>query len=1091
MLVAIGQFTKLDSKPESPVLPEQRAAAEKYLQKKKALQYRHVQLRKLIADNKSKEDYLKKIQTALDKLFQYAANLLSPNPPRVWRTIKFATAFYHHHVKPVVGAKELLMDLGYSKDTGRTLEFEAEKPDIPKVTEITAELLVASMEIEKFMKEGLPLLDEGRSPETTESTTHKAQDPDVAMYGNLDSISSSSGPSHQPLLSPRSPPQQQPVSDVPKIPPVAKPRRNTSKSSGPTVGSTPAKRTDTDDDNDDDDESDSDEELQRLRWERKNLTKQRHQGKKEAVSKETKASPPQPTLTTATPTRDSDSEEYHDAQEAPSFLHSEIPPRVGPEGQSGSSYNVSPGSTRAQAQLEAPGRGQHAPRSPQGAVGPPRTRTDSPPKLEPLYAKNVAGAVGGHVGQGERGEDLACREQKGKGFEGEQTAKNGNLELSEFVDKRSPMTKEYKEMKKKEHEAREKKKRDEARQKELYDDGFFFMTWIRECVKYGYEPEDVEYAVNHYRNSQFRTPLEFLQYEWEDLKRIVQVNVARQGGVGKPSLMEARDFLLERGGSPAEAVEACVVKRREKIMEFLQQYPTASRGEAAVYLTRYRLNVEIAVSALQFDKLQRVVDFIWDDVKEGEPAELRRREEERLQHLIEAHREKNVQYCYHVLMGEYRLEDEDRASLVLELMKEGKAFGQCITLAQNCRTMEEVKRYTNQECPICFSTFMMDEMVTMLHCTCSTCKDCFREQYTMVAKEKGISSFNCLVCSKPDLGASDIDRDDYLTLFATLLKAYLDPENYQLFQKKTTEFALSKDDNFRWCAHCGCGFIHERPANRRIVCPHCNKDMCFHCKKKWEDQHRGISCKDFAKWKAENDEDNQQKGLAAFLKENGIECPKCKFRYDLAKGGCLHFKCTQCPTEFCGGCGAVFDKNCRKFSTCGTKGFHAHHPRDCLFYLRDWEVARLQKVLQEKNVEFDTEPPQKQVNAAQDSDKEDEEEREPEGPIAIAGAGQVLKCRVMLQKEVGSQKVDEECGDKCDVGHAGLCLKHYKEYLVCKINEEEIDPAEFMDVGEISATLMREDKQVPVKNAGEQDGPYLQRLLEHLKKEIELKKPEV
>ena len=50
--MAIGQFTKLDSKPESPVLPEQRAAAEKYLQKKKALQYRHVQLRKLIADNK-------------------------------------------------------------------------------------------------------------------------------------------------------------------------------------------------------------------------------------------------------------------------------------------------------------------------------------------------------------------------------------------------------------------------------------------------------------------------------------------------------------------------------------------------------------------------------------------------------------------------------------------------------------------------------------------------------------------------------------------------------------------------------------------------------------------------------------------------------------------------------------------------------------------------------------------------------------------------------------------------------------------------------------------------------------------------------
>ena len=38
------------------------------------------------------------------------------------------------------------------------------------------------------------------------------------------------------------------------------------------------------------------------------------------------------------------------------------------------------------------------------------------------------------------------------------------------------------------------------------------------------------------------------------------------------------------------------------------------------------------------------------------------------------------------------------------------------------------------------------------------------------------------------------------------------------------------------------------------------------------------------------------------------ECPKCHCRYDLARGGCLHFKCGQCPTDFCGGCGAVYDK---------------------------------------------------------------------------------------------------------------------------------------------------------------------------------------
>lgn len=31
---------------------------------------------------------------------------------------------------------------------------------------------------------------------------------------------------------------------------------------------------------------------------------------------------------------------------------------------------------------------------------------------------------------------------------------------------------------------------------------------------------------------------------------------------------------------------------------------------------------------------------------------------------------------------------------------------------------------------------------------------------------------------------------------------------------------------------------------------------------------------------------------------------------------------------------------------CSVSGLHAHHPRDCLFYLRDWEPSRLQALLQ-------------------------------------------------------------------------------------------------------------------------------------------------
>ena len=71
----------------------------------------------------------------------------------------------------------------------------------------------------------------------------------------------------------------------------------------------------------------------------------------------------------------------------------------------------------------------------------------------------------------------------------------------------------------------------------------------------------------------------------------------------------------------------------------------------------------------------------------------------------------------------------------------------------------------------------------------------------MKAKENNIADFNCFVCGQPDLAATDIDKDDYLMLFAALLKEHLSYEDYQLFQKKATEFSLQKDPMFRWCAH--------------------------------------------------------------------------------------------------------------------------------------------------------------------------------------------------------------------------------------------------------------------------------------------------
>ena len=44
--------------------------------------------------------------------------------------------------------------------------------------------------------------------------------------------------------------------------------------------------------------------------------------------------------------------------------------------------------------------------------------------------------------------------------------------------------------------------------------------------------------------------------------------------------------------------------------------------------------------------------------------------------------------------------------------------------------------------------------------------------------------------------------------------------------------------------------------------------------------------------------------------------------------------------------GACFHQKCNKFKSCAKAGLHCHHPRNCLFYLRDRDVRQLQKLLQ-------------------------------------------------------------------------------------------------------------------------------------------------
>ncbi len=110
----------------------------------------------------------------------------------------------------------------------------------------------------------------------------------------------------------------------------------------------------------------------------------------------------------------------------------------------------------------------------------------------------------------------------------------------------------------------------------------------------------------------------------------------------------------------------------------------------------------------------------------------------------------------------------------------------------------------------------------------------------------------------------------------------------------------------------------------------------------------------------------------------------------------MHFKCIKCPYEFCSGCGQLFKQGqvsivcvlcvyhvcllyhyqeCGKLESCKKKGLHAHHPRDCLFYMRDFDVAELQSFLTQHKIPFDTIPKETAAKAEDEPAKAEQGER--------------------------------------------------------------------------------------------------------------------
>ncbi|XP_076602036.1 E3 ubiquitin-protein ligase RNF31 isoform X1 [Chaetodon auriga] len=615
---------------------------------------------------------------------------------------------------------------------------------------------------------------------------------------------------------------------------------------------------------------------------------------------------------------------------------------------------------------------------------------------------------------------------------------------------------------------------DSWRQKQMKEEGLKLIQLIRDGEKKGVSPEEVYTSMRVARDSTI-LPCKWLKTELplllDQIRMLVatssqksvsektttqhtssscevpaddlgkQVDPVETDSVIQLSRAEAKQAWLTAGGDTERAARQALRDRLAKVEE-LCALGFSDETRCHEVLRQSGGEVRGALTLLQRPLLEFFHKHMWSDKPEP-PVDIHHPDKQRI--------------CRR-LLAVYNLPSWGRCELALSLLLEHSAPYSLEDVVQAVRESHDrdfIKRVLAKECPICLSVFPHSKMQSLTSCQCSVCCGCFQQHFTIAVRDKHIRDMVCPVCWEPDIN----DPEHLNSYFSTLdiqLRECLESEVYELFHKKLTEQALIKDPKFLWCCHCSYGFIYDGD-QLKVTCFQCCNSFCAQCKKPWESQHAGLSCEQFQSWKRENDPEYQRQGLAGYLRDNGITCPNCRFQYALSKGGCMHFCCSQCRYQFCSGCNNPFHTTCA-VDECSVSGLHAHHPRDCLFYLRDWEPSRLQALLQTNGVAFNSEPP----------------------PGTQTGL-----CGVIEQKDEGGQQPDSACGAQTQPGHAGLCEKHYREYLVSLINCHSIDPAPLYSSNELLLACKR--YKVEDTRRDREDGfTYYSRLLKKLIVEVPL-----
>ena len=217
---------------------------------------------------------------------------------------------------------------------------------------------------------------------------------------------------------------------------------------------------------------------------------------------------------------------------------------------------------------------------------------------------------------------------------------------------------------------------------------------------------------------------------------------------------------------------------------------------------------------------------------------------------------------------------------------------------------ERAWREALHDCGICFDTCSSLDCVRFFRCGHTFCRSCASGYFGSLMADGAACA---ITCPEPSCR---------LAVTPPEVKALLDAETYERFEKLTVQSSLAGMKDIVWCPRCEYpAFLVDGEAGRLALCGKCSFSFCKECNQSWH----GLSpCANLAtRWR--NADEAGRAALRAkygervleevqsseWMQQNTKPCPNCQTHVE-KNGGCNHITCRHCNFEWCWLCNCKY-----------------------------------------------------------------------------------------------------------------------------------------------------------------------------------------